>query len=160
MTIKPSDTLPDVELRIIGEKGPEKKSVKELFGGKRVALFAVPGAFTATCSNKHAPSYISHADELKAKGIDAIYCTSTTDIFVLEAWATSMGAGDKITMIADGNFEFARGLGLTFDGSAFGMGERSQRYSMIVSDGVVEQLFTEKPGTYELSSAEHMLQNL
>lgn len=160
MTIEKGDTLPDVELRFMGEKGPEKKAVKELFGGKRVALFAVPGAFTATCSNKHAPSYIAHADELKAKGIDAIFCTSTTDIFVLEAWAKSMGSEGKITMIADGNYEFARGLGLTFDGSAFGMGERSQRYSMIVSDGVVEQLFTENPGTYEKSSAEHMLENL
>ena len=160
MSINVGDQLPDVELRFMGEKGPEKQSTKELFGGKRVALFAVPGAFTPTCSAKHVPSYLAKADELAAKGVDAIYCVSVNDVFVMNAWGKDQNSEGKILMLSDGNGEFSKAIGLAFDGSGFGMGERSQRYAMLVSDGVVEKLFVEAPGTYEVSSAEHMLANI
>lgn len=160
MAIKIGDRIPDVELMRMGEKGPEKFSTQELFGGRKVALFALPGAFTPTCSAKHVPSYMGAAGDLAAKGIDAIVCTSVNDAFVMGAWGEVQNTGGSIDMVADGNGEFARAVGLAFDGSAFGMGERSQRYSMVVSDGVVEALHVEKPGSYEVSSAEHMLKDL
>jgi len=160
MTIKVGDTLPDVELRFMGEKGPEKHSTKDLFGGKRIAFFALPGAFTPTCSAQHVPSYLAHASDLAAKGIDSIYCLSVNDTFVMHAWGKDQGTGDTVKMLSDGNADFSRAVGLAFDGSAFGMGERSQRYAMVVSDGIVEALYVEKPGTYEVSSAEHVLKNL
>ena len=159
MTIQVGERLPDVPLAIAGPDGPQPTTSGEYFGGKRVALFAVPGAFTPTCSARHLPSYVEKAQDLKAKGIDEIACISVNDPFVMAAWGQRDGSSD-ITMIADGNGEFAEAIGLALDGSKFGMGKRSQRYSMIVDDGVVEQLNIEAPGEYRASSAEHMMDQL
>ena len=159
MTINIGDRLPDVPLVIAGSEGPQPTSSGEFFKGKRVALFAVPGAFTPTCSARHLPSYVEKADELKAKGIDEIACIAVNDAFVLRAWADRDGSGG-VTMLSDGNGEFAEATGLAMDGSKFGMGKRSQRYSMVVNDGVVEQLNVEAPGDYRASSAETMLEQL
>lgn len=159
MTIKVGERLPDVPLTIARADGPKPTTSSEFFAGKRVALFAVPGAFTPTCSARHLPSYVDKASELKGKGIDEIACISVNDPFVMSAWAQRDGS-DDITMLADGNGDFADAVGLTMDGSKFGMGNRSQRYSMIVDDGVVEQLNIEAPGEYRASSAEHMLDQL
>jgi glutaredoxin/glutathione-dependent peroxiredoxin len=159
MTIQVGDRLPDVPLTIAAADGPKPTTTSEFFSGKRVALFAVPGAFTPTCSARHLPSYVDKAQELKGKGVDEIACISVNDPFVMAAWGQRDGSED-ITMLADGNGAFADATGLSFDGSKFGMGQRSQRYSMIVNDGVVEQLNIEAPGEYRASSAEHMLEQL
>ena len=159
MTIQVGDRLPDVPITIASADGPKPTTTSEFFNGKRVALFAVPGAFTPTCSARHLPSYVDKAQELKDSGIDEIACISVNDPFVMAAWGERDGSKD-ITMIADGNGQFAKAVGLAFDGSKFGMGERSQRYSMIVNDGVVEQLNVEAPGEYRASSAENMLDQL
>ena len=159
MTIKVGDRLPEVSLTIAGADGPKPTTTSEFFAGKRVALFAVPGAFTPTCSARHLPSYVNKADELKAKGVDEIACISVNDPFVMSAWNQRDGSED-ITMLADGNGDFAEAVGLTMDGSKFGMGKRSQRFSMIVDNGVVEQLNVEAPGEYRASSAETMLDQL
>ena len=159
MTIQVGDRLPDVPLAIAGADGPQQTSSGEYFGGKKVALFAVPGAFTPTCSARHLPSYVEKAKDLKDAGIDEIACISVNDAFVMSAWGTRDGSED-ITMLADGNGEFADATGLVMDGAKFGMGKRSQRYSMIVNDGVVEQLNVEGPGEYRASSAEYMLDQL
>jgi peroxiredoxin len=159
MTIKAGDRLPDVPLTVASANGPKPTTSGEFFKGKKVALFAVPGAFTPTCSARHLPSYVEKAAELKGKGIDEIACISVNDPFVMAAWGQRDGS-DDITMLADGNGAFADAVGLAFDGSKFGMGHRSQRYSMIVDDGVVEQLNVEAPGEYRASSAEHMLDQL
>ncbi len=159
MTIKVGDRLPDVQLSLATPEGPVPVKSGEFFAGKRVALFAVPGAYTPTCSARHLPSFVEKAAELKAKGIDEIVGTSVNDAFVMGAWNQAQGSQD-ITMLADGNGELAKGLGLEMDGSKFGMGQRSQRYSMIVNDGVVEQLNVEAPGEYSASSAETLLGQL
>ncbi len=159
MTISVGDKLPRTTLVKATENGPEAVETESFFAGRKVALFAVPGAFTPTCSVKHLPGYIDKNADLKAKGIDEIVCTSVNDPFVMGAWGKSTGA-DNVTMLADGNGEFAEALGLTMDGSKFGLGTRSQRYSMIVNDGVVEQLNVEAPGEFNVSSAEHLLGNL
>ena len=159
MTIQVGDRLPDVPLAVAGTEGPQPTTSGEFFGGKRVALFAVPGAFTPTCSARHLPSYVEKAQDLKAAGVDEIACISVNDPFVMSAWGTRDGSED-ITMLADGNGQFADAIGLTMDGAKFGMGKRSQRYSMIVNDGVVEQLNVEEPGEYRASSAEYMLDQL
>jgi len=159
MTIQTGERLPDVPLTIAGADGPQPTTSGEYFRGKRVALFAVPGAFTPTCSARHLPSYVDKAQELKGKGVDEIACISVNDAFVMAAWGERDGSKD-ITMIADGNGAFTDAIGLAMDGSKFGMGQRSQRYSMIVNDGVVEQLNVEAPGEYRASSAEHMLDQL
>ena len=159
MTIQVGDRLPDLSLTIATADGPKPTTSGEFFGGKRVALFAVPGAFTPTCSARHLPSYVEKAADLKGKGVDEIACISVNDPFVMAAWGERDGSQD-ITMLADGNGEFAQATGLTMDGSKFGLGQRSQRYSMIVDDGVVEQLNVEQPGEYRASSAEHMLDQL
>ena len=159
MTIQVGDRIPDVPLSLATPDGPQPTSSSEYFAGKRVALFAVPGAYTPTCSAKHLPSYVQKAGELKAKGIDEVACTSVNDAFVMGAWGRDDGSED-ITMLADGNGDFADALGLTMDASKFGMGKRSQRYSMVVNDGVVEQINVEAPGEYKASSAEHMLEQL
>ncbi len=159
MTIKAGDRLPDVPLTLATAEGPQPTTTGEFFKGKRVALFAVPGAFTPTCSAKHLPSYVERAAELKGKGIDEIVGTSVNDAFVMGAWNQHQGSQD-IKMLADGNGAFAQAVGLTMDGSKFGMGTRSQRYSMVVNDGVVEQLNVEGPGEYKASSAEAMLEQL
>jgi glutaredoxin/glutathione-dependent peroxiredoxin len=159
MTINVGDRLPEVPLTIATADGPKPTSTQEYFGGKRVALFAVPGAFTPTCSARHLPSYVEKASELKGKGVDEIACISVNDAFVMSAWNKADGS-DDITMLADGNGEFAESVGLTMDGGKFGMGKRSQRYSMIVNDGVVEKLNVEAPGEYSASSAETLLGQL
>ena len=159
MTIAVGDTLPDVPLSIAAPDGPQPTTSSDYFRGKRVALFAVPGAFTPTCSARHLPSFVEKAGEIKSRGVDEIAGISVNDAFVMSAWNKSDGSGD-ITMLADGNGEFAEAVGLTMDGAKFGMGKRSQRYSMIVNDGVVEQLNVEAPGEYRASSAETLLEQL
>ncbi|MEH6721967.1 MAG: peroxiredoxin [Qipengyuania sp.] len=156
MTISVGDTLPDVKLVKATENGPEQVSSSEYFKGKKVALFSVPGAFTPTCSARHLPGYVEKADDLKSKGVDEIVATAVNDAFVMGAWKSSAGS-DDITMLADGNGDFAEAVGLTMDGSGFGLGKRGQRYSMVVEDGVVTQLNVEAPGDFSVSSAEHML---
>ena len=159
MTIQVGERLPDVPLTIATADGPKPTTTGEFFGGKKVALFAVPGAFTPTCSARHLPSYVEKASDLKGQGIDEIACISVNDAFVMAAWG-QRDASDDITMLSDGNGEFAEATGLGMDASKFGMGKRSQRYSMIVDNGVVEQLNVESPGEYRASSAEYMLDQL
>jgi peroxiredoxin len=160
MTIKAGDKLPDVTLTLATADGPKPVSTDELFKGKTVALFAVPGAFTPTCSAKHLPGFKQQAPTLKSKGVDAIACLSVNDPFVMRAWGEDQAVGEDVLMVADGNGEFTRAVGLEMDGSKFGLGPRSQRYSMIVKDGVVSTLNVEEGGEFRVSSAEHMLGQL
>ena len=159
MSIQVGEKIPNVALAIATPEGPQPTTSNEYFAGKKVALFAVPGAFTPTCSARHLPSYVEKAGDLKGKGIDEIACISVNDPFVMAAWNKADGSSD-ITMLADGNGEFAEAVGLGMDGSKFGMGKRSQRYSMVVNDGVVEQVNVEAPGEYRASSAETLLEQL
>ena len=159
MTISVGDKLPDVKLVKATQDGPEAVQSADYFAGKRVALFSVPGAFTPTCSAKHLPGYVEKAAELKAKGIDEIACTAVNDPFVMKAWGAASGSAD-VTMLADGNGDFAKAVGLTMDGSGFGLGTRGQRFAMVVNDGVVEQLHVEAPGDFKVSSAEYVLDQL
>ena len=160
MTIKVGDKVPSVTLTQMKGGAPKPVKTDELFAGKKVVLFAVPGAFTPTCSAKHLPGFISHADEIKQKGVDAIACVSVNDVFVMDAWGEQQGAEDNVMMLADGNGELTTALGLELDAAKFGMGKRSQRYSMLVENGVVKQLNVEEPGAYAVSSAEHMLRHI
>jgi peroxiredoxin len=160
MTIKTGDRLPDVEFRVMSPDGPKPVRTSDVFGGKRVALFAVPGAFTPTCSARHLPGFKERAAELKAKGVDEIVCVSVNDAWVMGAWGEAQGVSQDIVMLADGSGEFTRAIGLELDGSKFGLGQRSQRYSMVVNDGVVEQLNIEQPGQFEVSSADFMVEHL
>jgi len=160
MTVKVGDKLPEASFMTIGAEGPAPVTTAELCAGKTVAIFAVPGAFTPTCSAKHLPSYKQNFEALKAKGVDAIACTSVNDVFVMGAWAEAEGVSGDITMLADGNGEFAKAVGLELDASGFGMGARSQRYSMLVKDGVVSELNVEEGGEYRVSSGEYLLEQL
>lgn len=160
MTISVGDKIPDVKVMTAGPDGPQQARTGELLGSGRVALFSVPGAFTPTCSAKHLPGFVEQADALKAKGVDKIVCMAVNDAFVMKAWGDNQKTQNKVEMLADGNGDFARALGLVMDGKGFGMGERSQRFSAIIEDGVVKQLNVEKPGAFEVSSAEHMLGQL
>ena len=160
MTIKVGDRLPDATFMTMGSDGPNPVSVKDYFSGKRVALFAVPGAFTPTCSAKHLPNYKERAADLSTAGIDKIACTSVNDVFVMSAWGENQNVDGDMDMLADGNGDFAKAIGLELDGSGFGMGGRSQRYGMVVNDGVVEALHVEEGGEYRVSSADYMLDNL
>lgn len=160
MTISVGDTLPESTFMKMGENGPEPVSSTEFFAGKTTALFAVPGAFTPTCSAKHLPGFKDKAGDLKAKGIDQIACTSVNDVFVMNAWGKDQSVGEDIVMLADGNGAFAKALGLELDGSGFGMGGRSRRYSMVVTDGKVTQLNVEEGPSFEVSSADYMLGKL
>jgi peroxiredoxin len=159
MTISVGDRIPSTTITKVTESGPDQVSSDEFFKGRKVALVAVPGAFTPTCSARHLPGFVDKADELKTKGVDEIAFTSVNDAFVMGAWGKSAGAG-AITMLADGNGDFAEAVGLTMDASKFGMGTRSQRYSMLVEDGVVTQLNVEAPGEFKVSSAEHLLSEI
>ncbi|MET0252098.1 MAG: peroxiredoxin [Novosphingobium sp.] len=159
MTIAVGDTIPDVKLMKVTAEGPQAVQAADYFAGKRVALFSVPGAFTPTCSARHLPGFVDKVADLQAKGIDEIACTAVNDAFVLQAWNERDGS-DQITMLADGNGEFARALGLVMDGNGFGLGNRGQRFSMIVTDGKVEQLNVEASGDFKVSSADHMLGQL
>lgn len=156
MTIQIGDTIPEITLSTMTEDGPEPFSTTEIFRGKKVILFSVPGAFTPTCSARHLPGYVDHVDQFHAQGIDTVACMSVNDVFVMNAWSKSAGA-DKLLMLADGNGEFARALGLELDASMFGMGHRSQRFALLAEDGVVSKLFIEGPGEFRVSSAEHVL---
>jgi peroxiredoxin len=160
MAINVGDAVPEMTLVKATADGPAPVTTAELFGGRTVALFSVPGAFTPTCSARHLPGYVDHADSLKAKGVDEVVCVSVNDAFVMAAWGKSAHADGKVTMIADGNGDFSKALGLTFDGSAYGMGLRGQRFSMLVKDGRVAQLNIEPPGAYGVSSAEHLMAQL
>ncbi|GAA4812331.1 peroxiredoxin [Sphingosinicella ginsenosidimutans] len=160
MTIQVGERIPDMTLIKATADGPQPIETGEFFGGRKVALFSVPGAFTPTCSARHLPGFVDKANELKAKGVDEIACTAVNDAFVLQAWAKSAGAEGKVTMLADGNGDFARALGLTMDGSKFGMGQRGSRWSAIVDDGVVSELNVEEPGAFSVSSAEFLLNQL
>ena len=160
MSIKVGDKLPQATFTVMGADGPKPLASDELFGGKTVALFAVPGAFTPTCSAKHLPGFKAKAAELKAKGVDTIACVSVNDVFVMNAWGKDQGVGEDIIMLADGNGAFTKAVDLELDGSRFGMGPRSQRYSMVVEDGVVKELNVEEGPEFRVSSAEYMLEQL
>lgn len=160
MSIKVGDKLPEATFTTMTAEGPRPMTTAEVFGAKKVALFAVPGAFTPTCSAKHLPGFVNNFDALKQKGIDRIVCVSVNDVFVMSAWAKDQKVGDKVLMLADGNGDFVKALGLELDAKGFGMGTRSQRYSMIVDSGVVKQLNVEAGGEFKVSSAEHMLGQL
>jgi peroxiredoxin len=160
MTIKVGDKVPSATLTQMKGGTPQPIKTDDLFSGKKVVVFAVPGAFTPTCSAKHLPGFVQHADEIKQKGVDAIACVSVNDAFVMGAWGDQQKTGDKVLMLADGNGDFTRALGLELDASRFGMGTRAQRFSMVVEDGVVKQLNVEEPGAFSVSSAEHALNQL
>ena len=160
MTIQVGDTLPQATFMTMGPDGPRPITSDELFKGKTVALFAVPGAFTPTCSAKHLPGFKEKARELQSKGVDAIACVSVNDVFVMGAWAKDQGVADEVVLLADGNGDFTKALGLEMDGTKFGMGLRSQRYSMLVRDGRVEQLNVEQGGEFRVSSADYLLNQL
>ena len=160
MTIKVGDKVPAATFTTFGPDGPKPLTTDELFKGKTVGLFAVPGAFTPTCSAKHLPGFKKHAAELKAKGVDTIACVSVNDVFVMKAWGKDQGITDEVLMLADGNGDFTKAIGLELDGSKFGMGQRSQRYSLIAKDGVVTQLNVEQGGEFKVSSAEYLLEHL
>lgn len=159
MAIKEGDRIPAATLKVMGEKGPEDLTTAQLFDGRKVVLFAVPGAFTPTCSLAHLPGYVTHADQILAKGVDAIVCLSVNDAFVMDSWGKGSNA-EALTMVADWNAELTRALGLEMDASAFGLGVRAQRFAMIVDDGVVTKLAVEAPGKFEVSKAEAILEAL
>ena len=158
MTIKAGDNVPSVTFKKLTDDGLEDISSDTYFKGRKVVLFSVPGAFTPTCSAKHVPSYINQAQALKDKGVSAIACVSVNDAFVMQAWGEAQNVGNAVEMLADGNGEFARATGLTLDGTGFGLGERSTRFSMLVDDGIISNLNVEEnPSEMDVSSAEHLL---
>jgi peroxiredoxin len=159
MTIQTGERIPDSTLTTMSETGPEALSTARIFDGRKVVLFSVPGAFTPTCSARHLPGFVERADEIFALGVDTIACVAVNDVFVMDAWGKSAKASD-ILMLADGNGDFARALGLEMDASAFGMGMRSQRFALIADNGVVTGLFVEAPGEYRVSSADSVLASL
>lgn len=160
MSIKVGDKVPAISLKTKTSEGIQEVKTDELFGGKTVVLFAVPGAFTPTCSAKHLPGYVTKAADLKGKGVDAIACLSVNDAFVMDAWGKNQKVGEDVMMLADGNADFTKAMGLVMDGSGYGMGNRSKRYAMVVKDGVVKDLFVEEPGQFEVSSADYVLGKL
>jgi peroxiredoxin len=158
MSIKVGDKLPDATFRVLSADGPKPLTTSEVFSGKKVALFAVPGAFTPTCSQKHLPSFLAHIDEFKKKGVDAIVCVAVNDPFVLGAWEATTGAKGKVLFLSDGNAEFTRKIGMDFDGSGFGLGTRSKRYSMLVENGVVKAMNVEdSPAACTITAGEALL---
>ena len=159
MTISVGDKIPESSLSIMTEIGPSPLSTESLFSGKKVVLFSGPGAFTPTCSARHLPGFVDHADEILSRGVDTIACMAVNDVFVMDAWGKS-AAADSIQMVADGNGDFSRALGLEIDARAFGMGHRGARFALVADDGVVTHLFIEAPGEYKVSSAEHVLTQL
>ena len=160
MSISPGDRIPDANLTVMADNGPQPISSTELLGDGLSVLFAVPGAFTPTCSAQHLPGFVEHAAALKDKGVARVVCMAVNDVFVMDAWGKDAGTGDAIVMAADGNGSFSQAMGLEMDASAFGMGVRSQRFAMIVRDGVVEKVFVEAPGEFRVSSAEYVLDQL
>jgi peroxiredoxin len=160
MAIKIGDKIPAVQLKTMAGDGMQNLSTDEIFKGKKVVLFALPGAFTPTCSAKHLPGFVQHAEKIKAKGIDTIACLSVNDAFVMDAWGKAQNTGEKILMLADGNGDFSKAVGLTMDGTGYGMGLRASRYAMLVDDGTVKVLNIEAPGAFEVSSAESIMKAL
>jgi glutaredoxin/glutathione-dependent peroxiredoxin len=161
MPIKVGDKVPNATFRVMTAEGPKPKTTDEVFKGKKVALFGVPGAFTPTCSNLHMPSFLNNIDAFKGKGVDTVAVTGVNDVFVMEAWKKATGADGKIDFLADGNGEFAKGIDLAFDGSAAGLGTRVKRFSMLVDDGVVKAVHVEDaPGKCELTSGQALLKDV
>lgn len=160
MTIQVGDKMPAGSFAVMTDGKPDHISTDDLFSGKKVVLFSVPGAFTPTCSMKHLPGFLDHADEIHGKGVDTIACTAVNDVFVMHAWGKQAGVEGKIMMLADGNADYVRLLGLELDGTGFGMGIRGERFAIVVDDGVVSHLAVEAPGQFEVSSAEAVLQSL
>jgi len=160
MAIKVGDKIPSVQLKTMAADGMKTVSTDDLFKGKKVVLFALPGAFTPTCSAKHLPGFVQNADKLRAKGVDSIVCLSVNDAFVMDAWGKHQNVGEKVVMLADGNADFSKAVGLTMDGTGYGMGTRASRYAMVVENGVVKKLNIEAPGAFEVSSAEAVLKAL
>jgi peroxiredoxin len=157
MTIKVGDRMPNGTLTLATTDGPQKVSAEEFFKGKKVALFSVPGAFTPTCDAKHLPGFVEKAAELRAKGVDTIACMSVNDAFVMKAWGKAQNVEGKVQMIADGNAEYTKALGLEMDASGFGMGTRGQRFSLLIDDGIVKQVNVEAKGEFKVSSADYLL---
>ena len=160
MTIKAGEKMPEGAFTRMTKDGPQKLTTEQLFAGKTVVLFSVPGAFTPTCDAKHLPGFVELADQIKAKGVDTIACTAVNDVFVMNAWGKSSNVGEKIVMLADGNGEYAKTLGLELDATGFGMGTRGQRFAIIVQDGVAKHVDIEEKGQFKVSSAEHVLSKL
>ena len=160
MAIQAGEKMPAGAFGTMTDSGPGAISSDELFSGKKVVLFSVPGAFTPTCSNNHLPGFVDHADALRAKGVDTIACTAVNDVFVMDAWGKDRGVGDKVVMLADGNGEYVKALGLELDATGFGMGLRGERFAIIVDDGVASHVAVEAPGSFEVSSAEAILEKL
>ena len=160
MTIKAGERMPAGKFKVMGESGPQDLTTAQLFDGKRVVLFSVPGAFTPTCNAKHLPGFVQQAAALQAKGVDTIACMAVNDVFVMNAWGKSVNVGDKVRMLADGNGEYAKALGLELDARGYGMGQRGQRFAIIVDKGVATKVLIEAPGEFKLSSAEHVLGEL
>ena len=160
MAIAVGERMPAGTFKCMAKEGPRDLSTDELFRGKRVVLFSVPGAFTPTCDAKHLPGFVQHAREIRARGVDTIACMAVNDVFVMNAWGKASGVEDKVLMLADGNGDYARALGLAFDASKFGMGTRGQRFAVVVKDGVVTHVAIEPPGQFKVSSAEHLLELL
>ena len=157
MGVQVGDSIPEATMNIMGDKGPQQITTADIFSGKKVVLFSVPGAFTPTCSNQHLPGFIDNAAAIKAKGVDEIICMSVNDAFVMKAWGQDRGAGDDVRLIADGNAEFAKALGLEMDGTGIGFGTRSQRFALIAENGVVTKLAVEEPMKFDVSSADAIL---
>lgn len=160
MAIKAGERMPTGTLKRMTREGPRDITTDELFRGKRVVLFSVPGAFTPTCDAKHLPGFVQLADQMLAKGVDTIACMAVNDVFVMNAWGKASSVGDKILMLADGNGDYARALGLELDAGKFGMGKRGQRFALIVKDGVATHVDVEAPGEFKVSAAEHVLGQL
>jgi len=160
MTIKVGDRMPEGKFKVMGEKGPQDLTTGQLFEGKRVVLFSVPGAFTPTCDAKHLPGYVALADKLRAKGVDTIACMAVNDVFVMNAWGKASNVGGKVLMLADGNGEYAHALGLEMDGRGYGMGMRGQRFAILVEKGVATRVDIEAPGQFKVSAAEAVLAQL
>lgn len=160
MSIKVGDKIPSVSLKYMDKDGMQTVKTDELFKGKKVVLFALPGAFTPTCSAKHLPGFVQQAEAIKKKGVDAIACLSVNDAFVMDAWGKAQNVGEKVMMLADGNADFSKAVGLTMDGTGYGMGTRASRYAMVIDDGVVKTLNVEAPGAFEVSSAEAVIKAL
>lgn len=160
MSINVGDRMPEGNFGVMTTDGPSSMSTEQLFAGDKVVLFSVPGAFTPTCSMQHLPGYIDNADAILAKGVDTIACMSVNDVFVMDAWGKAQGAGEKVLMLADGNGTFTEALGLELDASGFGMGTRSQRFAIVIDDGVVSQLYVEAPAEFKVSAADAVLANL
>ncbi len=160
MTIKTGDKMPVGKFSRMTKDGPQTLTTDELFKGKTVVLFSVPGAFTPTCDAKHLPGYVALADQFKAKGVDSVACTAVNDVFVMNAWGKSGGVGDKVLMLADGNGEYVKALGLELNASGFGMGMRGQRFAVVVKNGVATHVNVEAPGEFKVSAAEYVLKQL